>query len=120
MIKSFFKSFKYMCSCFSDLQLISCSSRDYFSPVLDKTLKKLFEVKKSWLCPSFSESDSIETETCLKRRHLVDLVENLLWKSIFFELYDDSYSIFIRFISQVRNTNYFFVTHKICDFFNET
>lgn len=99
IIESDLESFKYVSTSLSHRELVSRSSSDHFSSMLDECLEYFLEIEESWLETTISQSNHVIREACLKWCEFVELVQYLFWKRISLHLHNDTNSFFVGFIT---------------------
>src|SRR3989339_616888 len=89
-----------------------------FLPVPDKLYQHVLEVKELRLTTDNSKHDHPKGDLHLGM--LVKLVEHNLGNRVFFQFDDDSDSMAIRFIPEVRNPEDLFIPYQFGNFFQKS
>gem|GEM_PF-2643649 len=100
-------------------QFVNRTIGNDFLSVLNKLQKNFLEIVEFWLTSFVSESNHIVPETRLKWSHLVELIEDFFWECVFFEFHDNSHTFFVGFVTQIRDSNNFFLFHQISNLFDK-
>ncbi len=108
-----------MCTFLGNTELILSSASDDFTTVDDEFFENFFQIKEFWLRPTICQSNHIIRKWRLKLCELEELIEDFFWKTITLELDNNTDTILVWFITNLRYADNDFFSNEMSYLFHD-